>query len=484
MIIRGKRPDIRFGRQLPGVVTILLLLVALIIFNSALVFLYVRVKANKEQELGQRLRTLVGWGRTELALTFTEMDLLPDDVAWIDQLSTEDRRELTSRLSDFAEEHSLERLIVCDSDLRVKLDTSGQIATNGTLPLSVVDSLWIEEALNSDDAVETLNYEVGSNQFKRAYLALRGYDPGSTDEEVVGLVMVEAQRRYFEPLRILRNFMILISALLTAALVGMAFLTHMALRRFVRLEQAMSHADRLQTLGTLAAGMAHEIRNPLGIIRITTEALRGEVADSNIGNGEGDGIELCDDILGEVDRVHDLIGRFLTFAKPGSAGEEPAEVGPVIRHAVRLSEKSATKSRIAIDVIFENGTEQLHTELPAASLQQVLFNLLRNAQESMSQAGRSGAITVDVRRVQKPSAVAITVTDVGVGMTPAQVRRAGEPFITTKADGTGLGLSITKNLLSSVQGRLEIVSRPGEGTRITATVPITSPIEIKEKTES
>jgi signal transduction histidine kinase len=218
--------------------------------------------------------------------------------------------------------------------------------------------------------------------------------------------------------------------------------------------------------------MAHEIRNPLGIIRMTAETLHSELAarEEPI---RADHERMFADLLAEVDRVNELIARFLSFAKPGDRhGAGAAEIVPVVHHAVRLCQKTAAHQRVDFAVEIGGGVDGARTPLPAASLQQVLFNLLINALESMNEAGRAGTIRVSVSAEREAKAVVVTVSDRGAGMTPSQLRRATEPFVTTKEEGTGLGLSITKNLLASVQGRLEITSRPGEGTEVRATLPL------------
>jgi signal transduction histidine kinase len=450
--------------------TLVLLLVTLVVFNGAGVFLYVRTQGVMEAKAEEDLITLGSWAVTEMRRCQYE----PEDIPWINTSSTEisEYQTLLAQMKEFVASHSLERLIIYDRSLRVKLDTSGEIPIDGKNPYTVVDRLWIDNAL-AGAPTATPNYRVKENRYMRVYVPLMDVDPSTGASDVTGLLSVEAQRRYFQPLLRLRNFMFLVSGIVSGALLAIALVAHWALRRFVQLEESLDRADRLQTLGTLAAGMAHEIRNPLGIIRITTETLRSEIRRPDEAP-DPDRDRLCQDVLDEVDRVHGLIGRFLSFARPSDArSEEPALVAEVVRHAVRLVSKAATAGqRVTIDLTIDEALDGAVTPLPAASLQQVLFNLLRNAQEAMEEAKRSGTVRVNVTPGPGEATISIAVSDEGVGMTPAQVRRAGEPFQTTKPEGTGLGLSITKNLLASVQGRLEIVSRTGEGTTVTAILPI------------
>lgn len=451
-----------------------LLFVTVVVFNGTGWFLYVQVRRTMEQRMGEQLVLYGQWSATELRLRLSEIFASIDDVPFLEDEPPAALERLRTEMTALVPKLGLTRLIVYDADLRVKLDTAGLVDVNKQNPYAVVDQYEIAQALAGTPAA-TLSYNVADNPFMRAYVPLLGED-GALD----GLLAVEGQRTYFQPLMRLRNLMLVLGALVSGALLVMAALALQALRRFVRLEEAMNHTDRLQTLGTLAAGMAHEIRNPLGIIRITAETLEREL--ERAGAASADRVAMCRDILGEVDRVHGLVGRFLDYARPGEASAQPGEIVPAIHHTVRLSQKALTRGRVVIETEIDPALDGARTPLPAPSLQQVLFNLLRNAQEAMDEAGRSGTVQVTAAPGPRDGEVSIAVRDGGVGMTPAQVRRAGEPFVTTKPGGTGLGLSITKNLLASVQGRLEIASRREEGTTVRVTLPLVRAQEIPRMT--
>ncbi len=453
--------------------TLGLLAVTLLVFNGTGVYLYVHFKASKEEELGRHLTTLAQWATTEIELELAALFLSTDEIAWLDEQTLEEHGALLDQMQRFVTAHDLERLLIYDADLRVKVDTAERIAIDAENPHAVVDSLWIPDAL-SGETVATVGYQVADNPLMRAYAPLL-----AAEGEVVGLVSVEGQRHYFAPLGRVRQLMLLTTLVVSGALIAIALVAHQALRRFVRLEEAVAHTDRLQALGTLAAGMAHEIRNPLGIIRVTAETLRDEMR-ADAGADNPDRLALCADILEEVDRVHDLIGRFLNFARPAGAGsEEPAEVAAVVRHAARLCAKAAAGHRINVEVDVATGLEDVRTPLAAASLQQVLFNLLRNAQEAVAAAGKWDSVRVALSPGADAATIRIAVRDRGVGMSPDITRRATEPFVTTKPEGTGLGLAISRNLLADVQGRLEFDSEPGVGTAVTVILPT-----LREESES
>jgi signal transduction histidine kinase len=446
--------------------TSILLAFTLVLFLGTMVILYVRFHRAQEQALADRLITLAGWARADLTLALERDGRDLEYLEWLEDAPEAQIDALQSRAQSFAEMNGLERLWVYDDNLRVLLDSAGEITPGQENPYAVLDAAWAEDALHGE-AVATVSYNVEENPFQRAYIPIR-----SDDGEILGLLSVEGQRTYFEPMRRLRRLMFLISLMVSAALVVLAIVANRSLSRFLRLEETMNHRDRLQTLGTLAAGMAHEIRNPLGIIRVTVETLREETG-SNDGGARADHDRLFSDVLEEVDRVHDLIGRFLTFARPGDdGGAEPAELATEIRHAVRLLQRAKAGQRAEIDVEIDDTIDGARTALPSASLQQVLFNLLINAQEATEARGQTTTIRVQAHRASNADSAILSVRDEGMGMTPAQLKRAGEPFRSTKPDGTGLGLSITKNLLASVQGTLEIASQPDEGTTVTVTLPL------------
>ena len=228
----------------------------------------------------------------------------------------------------------------------------------------------------------------------------------------------------------------------------------------LEIEEQLRRADRLTALGELAAGMAHEFRNPLGSIRGTAEILQ-------------DGIDPADPraefariLVKEVDRLNRVVQDFLDFARPASAEERCSEcidVNEALREILLLTQQPASKS--GVDVRLDAGGLPLlsgHRE----QLKQAFLNLILNALQAMP-AGGSLTVTTAVEEAD----VRIDFADTGQGIAPADLPRIFNPFFTTRRDGTGLGLAITHRIVQGHGGRIDVASRVGEGTTITLRLP-------------
>jgi two-component system sensor histidine kinase PilS (NtrC family) len=234
-----------------------------------------------------------------------------------------------------------------------------------------------------------------------------------------------------------------------------------------RMEERVRHADRLAALGRFAAGLAHEIRNPLGSIRGSVEVLRESLSP------RGDDRRLMEIILRESDRLDGIIAEFLDFSRPPAPSRiETDLVGLVEEILLLLSHQPTGPSGVRIVRQYGDGT--IKAPVDAGQIRQALWNLCRNALDAMPEGGE---LRVGIRGPdgdQRPGAVELVVEDTGVGMTPDQVAQAFEPFYTTKPTGTGLGLAIVHRVVEDHGGEIRVDSRPGAGTRFTVVLPLES----------
>jgi len=235
----------------------------------------------------------------------------------------------------------------------------------------------------------------------------------------------------------------------------------------------MYRADRLATLGQLAAGAAHEIRNPLTSIRSTIQYLEKDLKDTAKRG-------LIVDLIGEVDRINDIIEGLLSFSKPGKPQRETVNLRNLLEQTLNLVATTVRKRRI--DLTFEYSSEETTFMADPAQLKQVFLNIIMNALQSMEDGGRF-KITVALKRHegfpgQNKTAFLIAFTDNGVGIPNEDLDHIFDPFFTTKKDGTGLGLSITYGIVHQHGGDIEIESRTAEdspkdhGTTVTLQLPI------------
>jgi len=255
----------------------------------------------------------------------------------------------------------------------------------------------------------------------------------------------------------------------TALLAALAVLLLSAL--FVRLaagqaqlEASLARAENLASVGELAATLAHEVRNPLGVIQGAAQRLRR--------NYQGPEPELFDYIQAEVDRLAKTVRRYLDFARPAPPGEG-GDLEDALSATLGLLEREADSRRIALvrEGLASAQSAGHCVRLGGEELKQVLFNLVRNALEAVPEGA-----TIRVGWAARPGAYELWVADDGPGMDAEALKRVRRPFVTTRAQGTGLGLAIVDRLVREAGGRLELESAPGRGT----TCRIRLPAEKKE----
>jgi len=226
-------------------------------------------------------------------------------------------------------------------------------------------------------------------------------------------------------------------------------------KELLALEDHVKRVEKMAYMGEMAAGMAHEIKNPLASLSGSIQLLRESVQY----NPDHD--KLMQIVLRETDRLSSLVNNFLLFAKPPSGKLESIKLDNAIKDTVELFEKDGTWSgRISINSEFTHG---IWVEMDPEHLRQVLWNLLLNAVEAIEGAG---LIEIKMYSLQNGIAV-IKIADSGCGMSGELIKSIFAPFFTTKPNGTGLGLSIVHSILESYDSRLEVESEVNQGTTFT-----------------
>jgi two-component system, NtrC family, sensor histidine kinase HydH len=217
-------------------------------------------------------------------------------------------------------------------------------------------------------------------------------------------------------------------------------------------EAAMRRSERLAALGQLSAGLAHELRNPLGTMKASAEMLLKNVASENELAREMAGFISC-----EVDRTNSLITRFLDFARPLSVRLAPTDLNEILDRAVTDLERHQPPLDV---VIYKNYSPDIATiPLDAELMERVIYNLLLNAAQASPPKGR---ITLKTRL--HDNAVEIAVIDRGSGIDPKHLENIFNPFFTTKSNGVGLGLAIVSKIVDEHGGKIVVESEPGSGT--------------------
>jgi signal transduction histidine kinase len=217
-------------------------------------------------------------------------------------------------------------------------------------------------------------------------------------------------------------------------------------------EKQMQQAGKLASIGELASGIAHEIRNPLAGIGAAVEVL----AENRAG---ADG-EIVEEIRRQITRLNNTLRELLDFARQREPVVAPCSVSEIVRPMLALIRPDAQKYHIAI-------TEELPAELPpinadSGQAQQAILNVLLNALQAMPAGGH-----LTVRAQALDGKVRISVTDTGAGIPRENLQRIFSPFFTTKHRGTGLGLAITRSIMEKHHGHVGVESEPGRGTTFT-----------------
>lgn len=236
-------------------------------------------------------------------------------------------------------------------------------------------------------------------------------------------------------------------------------ITFQDLTQIRALEEASRRQDRLAAIGRMAASIAHEIRNPLAAMRGSIQMLRADM------EGESSQTELMEIILRESDRLNRIISDFLNYARPRSIIQSKVDIGELLRQTFTLLRNS---SEIGDGQIIKEEVPASPVLINADSeqLQQVFWNLARNALQAMP---TGGTLRAGVER-HSQNRLRIAFSDTGRGMTPEQVEHLFEPFSSTTG-GTGLGLSIVYQIIRDHGGTINVRSQEGKGTTITIELP-------------
>jgi signal transduction histidine kinase len=228
---------------------------------------------------------------------------------------------------------------------------------------------------------------------------------------------------------------------------------------------AARRAEKLAALGTLAAGLAHELNNPIGIMssRIQVMLMEGEGLPAHVR-------EDLEVLHRQTQRVARITQGLLTFARSSAGERTPIDLNHIVRETLLLAENQIVKGGVKV-------TADLAPDLPAIlgdadTLQQVMLNLVTNARDAVDTGGE---IRIETRRRDSDRTIELVVADTGRGIAPEDLTRIFDPFFTTKPSGTGLGLSLTHGIVREHGGTIDVESAPGRGTRFILAFPALIP---------
>ncbi len=414
-------------------------------------FSYRGVRSALDAEFGRRLSNVAA---------ATASQISPEDIADAHRMGEEGTgyANLEVQLEALRATTGLANASLFDSARSVIYDCRGPEYQHEPTRLDTLAPASVAAALEGR-AVVTRPYALRGGSFRAGLSPVLG-----VGGRVAGVVAVEGREDH---LPVLANFRRGLA--LTAFVIALAVAILAALRIRVglaaeRLERRLARAENLAAMGRLTATLAHEIRNPLAIIRGSAQRL---------GKLEPEAQRMAGFIVEETDRLAQTVSRYLQFARVGgTAGEEGAaaaagvtgDAAAALRATLDLLDGEFHARKIAV------ARSDLDSGAPVAldpeSLKQVFLNLILNALEAMPEGGR-----LDLSRSERGGKFEFTIQDSGAGVAPETLSRLGDPFFTTKATGSGLGLFLTRRLVQSAGGDLEIRGEPGRGTTCVVRLP-------------
>ncbi len=300
------------------------------------------------------------------------------------------------------------------------------------------------------------------------------------DEQLVGLMCVadDRVRDAFTPEEI---------ALLesVAAQMGVAIANS-------KIYSQMKERDRLAALGAMAAGLAHEVKNPLGSIKGAAQLL--EEMSGGAASGDPQASEFVGIILEEVNRLDRVVGSFLAYARPHAGNPIPVDLNAAVRRTTQILSSQSTGE---VELQLELGETLPRVKIDPEQFRQVLINLVQNAIQAMNGRGRVTVSTSSRKPSrawstsqaswtsaangpssektstgrEEPERVEISVRDQGPGISQKVLQNLFVPFFTTKEQGTGLGLAISQSIVQKAGGTIQVQTQPGAGTTFTITLP-------------
>ena len=436
-----------------------------------------------ESELGKRLVMAANFTARSLGASALGPGSLAEGPA----------RRLSRQLREEAEAAHLDRLLLLSPEGQVLLDSQGLAKAGTPYVYLALDTAQWRGALEGAAQATTLFPGSDGRLYKSAFA------PIQWGGRTLAVVRAEASADFLEDLRRLGRSMALVGLLSLALGLALSlvaarplyrplqqlivaskevakgdFSARVQLKRPDELGQLADtfnemaaelgtyvlQRERLAALGQVAAGMAHEIRNPLGAIAALAELLEGRLKKGDKAR------EHARDIVREVREVNGFIEDFLEYARPRAQKREDCDLVAVAREALQVAFPKGGRGRGRFRAGLA-GVKSLPASTDPRQLRQVLLNLLSNAREA---SPKGGVVSLEVLRLGAEAWLA--VSDQGRGIPAADRERLFQPFFTSKPMGTGLGLPIALKMVEGLGGRIEVESREGKGSRFTVILPL------------
>jgi signal transduction histidine kinase len=411
----------------------------LVVLIATTLTLYRRARSHLDNELGERLRAVA----TTLAHS-VEMSF--EDSLGIESIDP----DTYTLLYLVREENALSNIVILTPNGTTLVDLAGYSEPGRPNPFVDLDYSAVTLARSGIPSHTSL-YRTGSVYMKSAYAPVAG-----DDGAVRAIIGVEAGAEFFAQLRELTTLIVAVTGFGVAVVIVLGLLFFRQSRSLDRAEAAVVRKDNLATMGRMVANIAHEIRNPLSVIRTASERLRRKYREDD---------DVFSYISEEVDDLNRILTGYLDFAHSNAGEFGPQSARKVIARSVMAVETDVGQKQLAIVETAPAGDVMIHGD--EKRLRQAVLNVLINAVQASSPHGR-----VEIALESSASRATITVSDNGPGMDARELREITRPFYTTKTGGSGLGLNIVQSIVDEHGGTIDIKSAPGRGTRVALSFPL------------
>jgi two-component system sensor histidine kinase HydH len=233
------------------------------------------------------------------------------------------------------------------------------------------------------------------------------------------------------------------------------------LREIRELQEKVRRSERLASLGRLASGIAHEIRNPLSSIKGFAQYFQGKLKPASQDKS------YADIMVREVERLDRVIAGLLDFARPQEPHPEPVSIGDILDHSLKLLQSDLQRKGVRVERNYEDGDIKINVDRD--QITQAFINVFKNSLESME---RGGKLRIFLDQNQDKKMLEIRVSDTGCGISRENLSRIFDPFFSTKKKGVGLGLAITLKIIENHRGEIDVDSTEGKGTTFRVLLPL------------
>ncbi len=351
-----------------------------------------------------------------------------------------------NRLFEIKENNNLQDIYILSPTLETLIDLIPDFQPE--LSQRSPDKNLVRKALNGETTTGDLQI-LGDHKFLTAIAPLI-----DSDNMITGLLIVEAPADFFDMLDQFDRGLLVFSFLNALLILSVAFFLFRSIKRVFMLQNLVKNQEHLVRLGEMAASVAHELRNPLGIIKGANSLIQKKYGSNKD--------EVFTYIPAELYRLNKLIEDFLAFARIRKVSIQPVNLKDLL---IKLQVGFSEYSNIEFELEFSENFPVLNTDGDA--LEQILLNIIKNSVQTCS---KDGKIVIKCEQVPK-SRVRIHITDNGPGIPVEFIDRIFDPFFTTKDEGSGLGLAISKRLIEQLDGKIFVKSSPGKGTTATISLP-------------